>query len=113
MTDPAKDWIDGSKATYWGRWSPSWPVSILQDIQKWGDSNCCRFILVSEYDDQQGMVKRGHENYYLSLYIAPKPNRRETGLCEHSIGNRDRFFDRFGPWLEGFLAGRGLQDEPR
>jgi len=106
--DPPKDWIDGSKATYWGRWDQEWPITILKDIQRWGDSNGCRFILVSEFDDQQGMVTSRSADYYLSLYIAPKPNSRQDGLCKYSIANRDNGFKKFGPWLEGFLAGRGL-----
>lgn len=92
-----KDWIDGSRAVRWGAWV--WPVEILNDVQAWGDQHCCRFILVSEV---------AVERYSLVLYVAPKPNRKDTGLCALSIENRDRNLPEFRSWLEGYLAGRGI-----
>lgn len=61
-----------------------------------------RFILVSE------KANGDHGDYGLTLYAAPKPNRRETGLCKHSIYNRDINLPKFTPWFEGYREGRGL-----
>lgn len=111
MTDkPAADWIGGSKAVLWGKWR--WPADVFQEIQRWGDSNACRFLLASEFISEGSAMPdalRAQDRlYFLSLYIAPKPTRRSTGLDGPSIGNRDRSIDRFTAWLEGYLAGRGL-----
>lgn len=105
---PAKDWIDGAKAIRWGTWR--WPAEVLREAQAWGDRNCCRFILVAELPDTGGMVQKleSVDQYELTLYIAPKPNRRETGLCARSIENRDRHAGDFESFLEGLLVGRGL-----
>jgi hypothetical protein len=91
-------WIDGCHAVKWGRWE--WGPKVLEAAQKWGDAHCCRMLLTAE-EWQNGM-------YVTYLYIAPKPNSLSTGLCKHSINNRDRNIDKFGPWLEGYLAGAGL-----
>lgn len=99
-SQPAADWIDGMKAVRWGRWT--WDASILTGIQKWGDSNCCRFILVSETEEGR------RAEYELTLYIAPKPMRRATGLCDLAVKNRDSHMPKFDPWFDGYLAGRGL-----
>lgn len=105
----ARDWIDGSKAISWGRWNPKWPISIMPAIQYWGDNHGIRFILVSEYNDRT-TAKITAEDYYLVLYAAPKPNSKATGLCAHSISNRDRNLPSFSAWFEGFRAGRGIYD---
>jgi len=99
---PPADWIAGAMAKDWGPWR--WDLDSFREAQRWGDSNGCRLILVSEYHDTTAK----DPSYHLQLYIAPKPNRRLTGLDEHSIANRDKGMERFGPWLEGFLAGRGV-----
>jgi hypothetical protein len=92
-----RTWMDGCYAVKWGKWE--WGPTVLAAAQQWGDSHCCRLLLTAE--DQSG--------YYTTyLYIAPKPNSLNTGLCKHSINNRDRNIDAFGPWLEGYLAGAGL-----
>jgi hypothetical protein len=104
---PPTTWIEGAKATRWGRWDPSWPLETFRDIQVWGDSHCCRFILVSESDSTE-FQDRKVTDHYLVLYIAPKPNRLSTGLCEHSIANRDRNAPNFKAWFEGYLAGKSV-----
>lgn len=100
LSAPA-DWIAATSAVRWGRWR--WPVDVFKDIQAWGDSNCCRFILVSEANETTGAAV-----YDTWLYIAPKPNRRATGLDDLSRQNRDKHMSEFASWLSGYLAGRGL-----
>lgn len=100
---PPSTWMEGCKAIRWGRWQ--WSTDIYRLIQVWGDSHACRFILVSEVNDSSKITAK---DYYLVLYIAPKPNSLHTGLCERSVSNRDRNVPAFTPWLEGFLAGQGV-----
>jgi hypothetical protein len=105
--DPApQSWITATHAVCWGTWR--WSADLLNDVQRWGDANCCRFILVSEVRSGWDGTGRSTMEYELKLYVAPKPNRIQTGLCAASISNRDAGLARFSPWLDGFLAGRGL-----
>lgn len=99
---PPADWMSGAMAKSWGKWR--WDLDSFREAQRWGDSNGCRLILVSEYNETTAK----HPEYHLQLYIAPKPTDRLSGMNEPAVSTRDRGMERFGPWLEGFLAGRGV-----
>lgn len=97
-SDRPYSWIEGTFAVKVGRWL--WDNKVLDDIQRWGDRHCCRFIVVSETNNEK--------DYTAFLYAAPKPNGRSSGLCDLAIENRDRHLPMFRPWLEGYLGARGL-----
>lgn len=92
------DWIRGSLSKHCGPWKKEWPIGLLTEIQEWGDSHGCRFLLTAEQDEGR---------YGLVLYCAPKPNR--THIDEHSISTRDKALLVFPTWFEGFLAGKGIK----
>lgn len=96
-----EDWIAGSRSVLALTWKPQWPVQALNDVQRWGDSNNCRFLLTSEQDP--------NKNYALMLYVAPKPIRSVSGLDAYACQARDNRFETFKTWFEGFLVGRGLE----
>jgi hypothetical protein len=104
VTAGPASWDEACQAKRWGTWRKEWPLELLQGVQEWGDANCCRFVLTPECNPDAEEPR----NYWLVLYVAPKPQSRSEGINQYSVMNRDRAFARFSAWFEGYLVGKGV-----
>jgi hypothetical protein len=99
------DWSTQCQARLFGEWNEDVDTLVAAQREALGRA---RLLVTAE---TTGDGPEGRVRLKTVLYMAPVPiSKHDDDFGEPSIHNRDRFFESFEIWLNGYRAGRKVRE---